>query len=324
MTTVVVLTAGTSWDRPIDCPDILTKVQLWAGGAGGATEPGSGGGGPGGGGEYVEKLNHDITGDSSVAYAIGSGGAADTNGGDTTFDTAGSQIVANGGNTGSGNSGGSGGTGGTGGTSTADGGDGGNSGTGLPNGAAGGGGGAGGPNGAGNNGSNATSGTSGGTGGSGDAGSGGAGGAGGGNGTPPGSDGADAADNGGGGGGGGGFGNGDAAGDGGFPGGGGGGDGDGGNPGGPGVGAAGKIIITYEEITGTIDQSGYQWRNDDGGEAAATDAEAEDTAHTFPKETNRRLRVQLNATDDPGAIQPQLEYKEAGDPDSEYRAVPVS
>ena len=84
-----------------------------------------------------------------------------------------------------------------------------------------------------------------------------------------------------------------------------------------------ELKVYYTETT-TLEQEGFRWRNDDGSESTANWAENPDTNHTVAKETRRRLRVLINATGDPAAAQFQLEYKEAGDPDAEYRPVPLT
>jgi hypothetical protein len=73
----------------------------------------------------------------------------------------------------------------------------------------------------------------------------------------------------------------------------------------------------------TLEQEGYRWRNDDGSESGASWRQSQDTSDTVAKNTNIRLRALLNATGDPAAATYQLEYKESGDPDAEYRAIPL-
>ncbi len=71
------------------------------------------------------------------------------------------------------------------------------------------------------------------------------------------------------------------------------------------------------------DQEGFRWRNDDGNEAAATFRQAQDVDETVASETTLRLRVLVDGLDDPDAESYQLEYKETGDADTEFRVVPV-
>jgi hypothetical protein len=58
-----------------------------------------------------------------------------------------------------------------------------------------------------------------------------------------------------------------------------------------------------------LDQEGFRFRNDDGDEAGATFAEAQDTNITAPLDTNLRVRFIVNAIGDPAATQYQLEAK---------------
>jgi hypothetical protein len=74
--------------------------------------------------------------------------------------------------------------------------------------------------------------------------------------------------------------------------------------------------------TVTHEQEGYRWRNDDNDEADATWRQSQDVDDSVNKSTNIRLRVLVNTTGDAASEQYQLEYKENGDPDAEYRAVP--
>jgi len=170
--TVVFLTTGTSWTVPAVCNGSNNTIECIGGGAGGGTGASSGGGGAG---AYSKVSDLSLTTGNIINYAIGAGGAAATNGGNTFFNgtsVTASSCGAGGGSTASGQTGGAGGavgsgtgySGGAGGTTT-------------PATGSGGGGGAAGPNGAGNAGTGGTS-TSAGPGGSGDAGDGGAGGSG--------------------------------------------------------------------------------------------------------------------------------------------------
>ena len=110
------LTSGTTWTVPGDWNPINNTIEV-IGGGGGAHNittqfEGSGGGG---GGAYSKISNLSLTPGSSVAYAVGAGGGADTNGGDTYFcnsasncaSIAGSAVVvgAKGGETGGGGGG---------------------------------------------------------------------------------------------------------------------------------------------------------------------------------------------------------------------------
>lgn len=238
------LTSGTSYTVPSDWNSTNNTIEVIGGGGGG----GNGKGGGGGGGAYSKVFNASLTPGASVTYAVGSGGATDTDGGDTYFcnstsncaSIAGTAVVVGAKAGVKGLPTGSGGTGGAGGSSSSGVGSikrsGGTGADTCCTGAGGGGGGAAGANGAGNNGSSQT-------GGSGDAGFGGSAGSGG---SPPTAGGAgtewDATHGSGGGGGGSNSGSGQVGGAGGAYGGGGG--------GGPastngGAGAQGIIVIKY-------------------------------------------------------------------------------
>ncbi len=173
----VYITSGTSWTVPNDWNDNDNSIEVVGGGGGGAngtassTSGGLGGGGGGGGG-YSKITNLDLTPNSSVSLAVGSGGSVGSAGGSTYFNgssCASSSVCATGGGGGSGTNGGSGGVASVG--SGYSGGNGGSGGAASTN-AGGGGGGGGGAGGlyasgnAGNNGS-AASGNTGGAGGSG-------------------------------------------------------------------------------------------------------------------------------------------------------------
>lgn len=80
------------------------------------------------------------------------------------------------------------------------------------------------------------------------------------------------------------------------------------------------IEVKADVASATIEQEGYQWRQDDNSEALATDIGAQDAALTREKETNTRLRVLLNATGDPATSQFELQYRRQG---GTYRKVPV-
>lgn len=64
---------------------------------------------------------------------------------------------------------------------------------------------------------------------------------------------------------------------------------------------------------GTIEQEGFRFRADDGSETAATWIEPQDTNIIRAASQNTRLRVLLNATNDPGSNNFQLEYRKVGD-----------
>lgn len=65
--------------------------------------------------------------------------------------------------------------------------------------------------------------------------------------------------------------------------------------------------------SGTVEQEGFRFRNDNGTETTATWLAAQDVNITQPKSTNTRLRMVLNSTLDRGAETYQLEYRKVGD-----------
>lgn len=70
----------------------------------------------------------------------------------------------------------------------------------------------------------------------------------------------------------------------------------------------------------SLEQEGFRFRDDDGNETGASWLAVQDTNITRAKQTTTRLRVLVNATNDPGGIQYQLEYREKGVGDT-WRAV---
>ena len=66
-------------------------------------------------------------------------------------------------------------------------------------------------------------------------------------------------------------------------------------------------------IATVVNQSAYRWRNDDGSETTATWAANENVDLTAGKDTNKRLRVQLDAqSGDPASAQHKLQYRKVG------------
>lgn len=59
----------------------------------------------------------------------------------------------------------------------------------------------------------------------------------------------------------------------------------------------------------TMEQEGFRFRADDGSETTATWLAAQDTDITRQKETNTRLRLLANATNDPASVGYKLQYK---------------
>lgn len=67
-----------------------------------------------------------------------------------------------------------------------------------------------------------------------------------------------------------------------------------------------RAVISYE-------QEGFRFREDDGSETTATWIAAQDTDISRARNTNTRLRVLVNTTDDTPSNQYQLEYKKSTD-----------
>ncbi|MEO7958415.1 MAG: hypothetical protein ABIW76_17165, partial [Fibrobacteria bacterium] len=63
----------------------------------------------------------------------------------------------------------------------------------------------------------------------------------------------------------------------------------------------------------TLTQSAFRAFNDNGSETGATGLAAENTNFTAPLDTNLRLRMQLNAANDPTSKTFRLDYKKSGD-----------
>lgn len=82
---------------------------------------------------------------------------------------------------------------------------------------------------------------------------------------------------------------------------------------------AAVLDVTYTTGSSTLEQEGYRWRADDGSETTATWLASQDTNITRAVSTNTRLRMLVNATNDPSSNQYQLEYKLSTD--STYRKV---
>ncbi len=91
---------------------------------------------------------------------------------------------------------------------------------------------------------------------------------------------------------------------------------------------SGTATDPYLDVTAsaavTLEQEGFRWRNDDDSEASATWIENQDVDASIAKETNIRLRILVNATDDPDSTQYELQYKRTDDGAGEYRAIPES
>ena len=73
--------------------------------------------------------------------------------------------------------------------------------------------------------------------------------------------------------------------------------------------------------TPTLEQEGFRFRDDDGSESGATWLADQDTNILRDKNLNTRLRVIVNATQNPDPKQYQLEYKKVTD--ASYQKVDV-
>lgn len=73
------------------------------------------------------------------------------------------------------------------------------------------------------------------------------------------------------------------------------------------------VINGTVAASGTVEQEGFIFRNDNGTQITATALAAQDVNIIQPKATNTRLRVLLNSTLDRGTEQFRLEYRKVGD-----------
>lgn len=72
---------------------------------------------------------------------------------------------------------------------------------------------------------------------------------------------------------------------------------------------SGIIFPASPVVTATLEQEGFRWRADDGSETTATWLATQDTDITRAKETNTRLRLLVNATNDPASGAYKLQHK---------------
>lgn len=80
------------------------------------------------------------------------------------------------------------------------------------------------------------------------------------------------------------------------------------------------ILHAFEEQPpATLEQEGFRWRDDDGNETTATWLANQDTSITRAMGVNTRLRVLVNATNDPVSQGYRLEYRR--NPGSNWQAV---
>lgn len=63
----------------------------------------------------------------------------------------------------------------------------------------------------------------------------------------------------------------------------------------------------------TLEQEGFRFRNDDGSESAATWRQTQDTDDSVAVSTNVRMRVLVNAVNNPDAGHYKLQYRKVGD-----------
>jgi len=89
-----------------------------------------------------------------------------------------------------------------------------------------------------------------------------------------------------------------------------------------GAGDAPQLTVNYTEPAPVYDQEGFRFRNDNEDENSATWRQDQDVDDTIAKDTILRLRVIVNATNNPASQNYQLEYKRSADAASEWRKVP--
>lgn len=77
----------------------------------------------------------------------------------------------------------------------------------------------------------------------------------------------------------------------------------------------GQSYPVYAGGSPTLEQSAFRFRNDDGSEAAATWAAAQNANHSVAQGVTVRLRVQVNGSNDPASALFQLEYRVSGSSD---------
>lgn len=72
------------------------------------------------------------------------------------------------------------------------------------------------------------------------------------------------------------------------------------------------VKIWVQDLAATLEQEGYRWRNDDGNETTATWKAAQDTTITGATATNTRLRLIVNAANDPASQVFKVQYRKVG------------
>lgn len=80
------------------------------------------------------------------------------------------------------------------------------------------------------------------------------------------------------------------------------------------------IVVEVRGNPASLEQEGFRFRADDGDEDGATWLASQDTDISRAADTNTRLRMLLNGTDDPGSAQYQLEWRKVSGP-TDWRKV---
>lgn len=73
-----------------------------------------------------------------------------------------------------------------------------------------------------------------------------------------------------------------------------------------------NAVFKAVSVSPTLTQSAYRWRNDDGSETTATAAAAQNTDITVATGVTKRLRVQVQAVNNPAATAFKLQYRKVG------------
>jgi hypothetical protein len=91
-----------------------------------------------------------------------------------------------------------------------------------------------------------------------------------------------------------------------------------------GAGTAGWHWVAIELLPGySLDQEGFRWRDDDGNETGATWRQSQDTADTADLDEQVRLRVLIDASDDPSNLQYLLEHKQDTESSGLWRPIGI-
>ncbi len=85
------------------------------------------------------------------------------------------------------------------------------------------------------------------------------------------------------------------------------------------------VLISDAAVGLVREQEGFRWRDDDADEDEAAWLELQDVNTTRAREENTRVRILTDtAAGDPPSEGLELEYRKVGDPDSEWRKVPLT